>query len=166
MQLCLPFWHDCGVPDTCVGWCERGVWPKDLFACFNFTCNHWTGIVCFISFSPAPYKTVTKSISKSAAGGELVLSCQSEGYPVSAVAWEDAHGQKLNATTAVVTTADQLFRITTQVRVGSSQKNNYTCSFHSNGSSATFLIPGERDFTMHVCWIWFPFLRHVEARSI
>ncbi|XP_051907656.1 programmed cell death 1 ligand 1-like isoform X2 [Hippocampus zosterae] len=90
----------------------------------------------------APYKTVTKSISKSAAGGELVLSCRSEGYPVSTVAWEDAHGQKLNASTTVVTTADHLFRITTQVRVGSSQKNNYTCSFHSNGSSATFHIPG------------------------
>ncbi|XP_019727576.1 programmed cell death 1 ligand 1-like isoform X2 [Hippocampus comes] len=91
----------------------------------------------------APYKTVTKSISKSAAGGELVLSCQSEGYPVSTVAWEDAHGQKLNASTAVVTTADHLFSITTQVRVGSSQKNNYTCSFHSNSSSANFLIPDE-----------------------
>ncbi|XP_061603394.1 programmed cell death 1 ligand 1-like isoform X2 [Phyllopteryx taeniolatus] len=91
----------------------------------------------------APFKTVTKNISKSARGGELVLSCQSEGYPVSTVTWEDAHRRDLNASATVVLTEDRLFRITTQIRVGSSQKNNYTCGFDSSGSSATFLIPDD-----------------------
>ncbi|XP_061555448.1 programmed cell death 1 ligand 1-like isoform X3 [Phycodurus eques] len=90
----------------------------------------------------APFKTVTKNISKSARGGELVLSCQSEGYPLSTVTWEDAHRRDLNASAAVVLTEDRLFRITTQIRVASSQRNNYTCSFDSSGSSSTFLIPG------------------------
>ncbi|XP_077352841.1 programmed cell death 1 ligand 1-like isoform X3 [Festucalex cinctus] len=90
----------------------------------------------------APYKTVRKDISKSARGGELVLSCRSEGYPAATVAWEDASGQNLNASTAIVSTVDQLFRITTQIRVESSQKNNYTCRF-AGGSSATFRIPDE-----------------------
>ncbi|XP_061555446.1 programmed cell death 1 ligand 1-like isoform X1 [Phycodurus eques] len=91
----------------------------------------------------APFKTVTKNISKSARGGELVLSCQSEGYPLSTVTWEDAHRRDLNASAAVVLTEDRLFRITTQIRVASSQRNNYTCSFDSSGSSSTFLIPDD-----------------------
>ncbi|XP_077398542.1 programmed cell death 1 ligand 1-like isoform X2 [Vanacampus margaritifer] len=91
----------------------------------------------------APYKTITKYISKSESEDELVLSCQSEGYPVTTVVWEDGHGQNLNASTAFVSTVDHLFRIITQIRVASSQKNNYTCRFESSDSSATFLIPDE-----------------------
>ncbi|XP_037122526.1 programmed cell death 1 ligand 2-like isoform X4 [Syngnathus acus] len=90
----------------------------------------------------APYKTVTKTISKTVTGGKLVLSCQSEGYPMSTVAWEDGHGRNLNASTSVVTTEEGLYRITSGIRVGSSQKNNYTCRFDSSSASATFLFPG------------------------
>ncbi|XP_037122523.1 programmed cell death 1 ligand 1-like isoform X2 [Syngnathus acus] len=91
----------------------------------------------------APYKTVTKTISKTVTGGKLVLSCQSEGYPMSTVAWEDGHGRNLNASTSVVTTEEGLYRITSGIRVGSSQKNNYTCRFDSSSASATFLFPDE-----------------------
>ncbi|XP_061148749.1 programmed cell death 1 ligand 1-like isoform X2 [Syngnathus typhle] len=92
----------------------------------------------------APYKTVTKTISKTVPGGKFVLNCQSEGYPMSTVAWEDGHGRNLNASTStsVVTTEEGLYRITSGIQVGSSQKNNYTCRFDSNSTSATFLIPG------------------------
>ncbi|KAM9793386.1 programmed cell death 1 ligand 2-like isoform 2-T2 [Syngnathus typhle] len=90
----------------------------------------------------APYKTVTKTISKMVTGGKLVLNCQSEGYPMSTVAWEDGHGRNLNASTSVVTTEEGLYRITSGIQVGSSQKNNYTCRFDSSSTSATFLIPG------------------------
>ncbi|KAM9793387.1 programmed cell death 1 ligand 2-like isoform 3-T3 [Syngnathus typhle] len=89
----------------------------------------------------APYKTVTKTISKMVTGGKLVLNCQSEGYPMSTVAWEDGHGRNLNASTSVVTTEEGLYRITSGIQVGSSQKNNYTCRFDSSSTSATFLIP-------------------------
>ncbi|KAM9793385.1 programmed cell death 1 ligand 1-like isoform 1-T1 [Syngnathus typhle] len=91
----------------------------------------------------APYKTVTKTISKMVTGGKLVLNCQSEGYPMSTVAWEDGHGRNLNASTSVVTTEEGLYRITSGIQVGSSQKNNYTCRFDSSSTSATFLIPDE-----------------------
>ncbi|KAM9793369.1 CD276 antigen-like isoform 2-T2 [Syngnathus typhle] len=91
----------------------------------------------------APYKTVTKTISKTVTGGKLVLSCQSEGYPMSTVAWEDGHRRNLNANTSVVTTEEGLYRITSGIQVGSSQKNNYTCRFDSSSTSATFLIPDE-----------------------
>ncbi|XP_061148752.1 programmed cell death 1 ligand 2-like isoform X2 [Syngnathus typhle] len=92
----------------------------------------------------APYKTVTKTISKTVTGGKLVLNCQSEGYPMSTVAWEDGHGRNLNASTStsVVTTEEGLYRITSGIQVASSQKNNYTCRFDSSSTSATFLIPG------------------------
>ncbi|XP_061148753.1 programmed cell death 1 ligand 2-like isoform X3 [Syngnathus typhle] len=91
----------------------------------------------------APYKTVTKTISKTVTGGKLVLNCQSEGYPMSTVAWEDGHGRNLNASTStsVVTTEEGLYRITSGIQVASSQKNNYTCRFDSSSTSATFLIP-------------------------
>ncbi|XP_061525814.1 programmed cell death 1 ligand 1-like [Phycodurus eques] len=89
----------------------------------------------------APFKTVTKNILKSAKERKLVLTCQFEGYPKSTVTWEDNHQRELNASTTVVLTEDRLFRITTQIRVASSQKNNYTCSFNSSGSSTSFLIP-------------------------
>ncbi|KAM9793378.1 programmed cell death 1 ligand 1-like isoform 2-T3 [Syngnathus typhle] len=91
----------------------------------------------------APYKTVTKTISKTVTGGKLVLNCQSEGYPMSTVAWEDGHGRNLNGITSVVTTEEGLYRITSGIQVGSSQKNNYTCRFDSSSTSATFLIPDE-----------------------
>ncbi|XP_061526043.1 programmed cell death 1 ligand 1-like [Phycodurus eques] len=89
----------------------------------------------------APFKKVNKDIVKSGKEGELVLTCQSEGYPKSKVTWEDNHRQELNASTTVVVTEDGLFRVTTQIRVESSQKNNYTCSFNSSGSSRSFFIP-------------------------
>ncbi|XP_054614037.1 programmed cell death 1 ligand 1-like isoform X2 [Dunckerocampus dactyliophorus] len=91
----------------------------------------------------APYKTVTKSILKAAEGEELLLTCQSEGYPETAVGWEDARRQNLTASTSVQPSADHLFRITSQIRVGSLEENNYTCSFRDGGHSATFVLPDD-----------------------
>ncbi|XP_077479669.1 programmed cell death 1 ligand 1-like [Stigmatopora argus] len=55
----------------------------------------------------------------------------------------DSQGQHLNASTAVVSTEENLMRITSAIRVPSSQRGNYTCRFQSSASSATFLIPEE-----------------------
>lgn len=90
----------------------------------------------------APYKAVTKRIEKAAEGDEVLLTCQSEGYPESPVLWQDGHRQKLTSNTTAVSTPDQLLRITSQIRVSSSDKNNYTCDFTKRGHSATFLVPG------------------------
>lgn len=91
----------------------------------------------------APYKAVTKHIQKVAEEDEVLLTCQSEGYPNSSVMWQDGQLQRINPRTTVVLTPDQLFKVTSEIRVRSSDKNNYTCSFTNDDSSATFHIPDE-----------------------
>ncbi|XP_040915325.1 uncharacterized protein LOC121195737 [Toxotes jaculatrix] len=91
----------------------------------------------------APYKVVTKHIEKTPDGEDVLLTCQSEGYPQSPVVWQDGHLKTLNSNTTAVSTPDQLFLVTSQIRVKSSHKNNYTCNFTNDGHSATFHIPDE-----------------------
>ncbi|XP_030005069.1 butyrophilin subfamily 1 member A1 [Sphaeramia orbicularis] len=91
----------------------------------------------------APYKTVTKHIQKTAEGDGVLLTCQSEGYPESEVLWHNGHLQSLKPNTTSVSTAEQLYKVTSQIHVTSSDKNNYTCSFGNGGASATFHIPDE-----------------------
>ncbi|XP_034565672.1 uncharacterized protein si:ch211-241b2.5 [Notolabrus celidotus] len=90
----------------------------------------------------APYRDVTKHIGKSKED-EVLLSCQSKGYPESSVVWQDGNMQRLNANTSAVSTTEQLFIVTSQIRVKSPDKNNYTCSFTRDGYSATFKIPDD-----------------------
>ncbi|CAJ1070907.1 uncharacterized protein si:ch211-241b2.5 [Xyrichtys novacula] len=91
----------------------------------------------------ASYKDVEKHIQKSAEGDGVLLTCQSEGYPESSVVWQDGHMQRIEADTASVLTPEQLFEVTSQIHVRSSDKNNFTCSFAKDGPSATFQIPDE-----------------------
>ncbi|XP_020485536.2 programmed cell death 1 ligand 1 isoform X2 [Labrus bergylta] len=91
----------------------------------------------------ATYKAITKDIQKAAEGDGVLLTCQSKGYPESSVMWQDGNMQRVNANTTTVSTADQLFKVTSQIHVQSSHQNNYTCSFVKDASSATFLIPDE-----------------------
>uniref|UniRef100_A0A3Q4BZR1 Ig-like domain-containing protein n=1 Tax=Mola mola TaxID=94237 RepID=A0A3Q4BZR1_MOLML len=90
-----------------------------------------------------PYKTVTKHFRKAAKGDELLLSCESEGYPESSVTWQDGHLQRIDPSTTAVSTPEQLFKVTSEIHVPSWDKNNYTCSFTNDGISATFHIPDE-----------------------
>ncbi|XP_042364776.1 uncharacterized protein si:ch211-241b2.5 [Plectropomus leopardus] len=91
----------------------------------------------------APYKDVTKRIQKAAEGDELLLTCQSEGYPQSSVMWHNGHQRTINSSTTAESTPEQLFKVTSQIRVGSSEKNNYTCTFTNDGSFQTFVIPDD-----------------------
>lgn len=84
---------------------------------------------------------MTKHIQKAAEGNEVLLTCQSEGYPESSVTWQDAHLKTFDASTTAVLTPDKLFKVTSELRVQSSERNNYTCTF-KDGHSATFHIPG------------------------
>lgn len=90
----------------------------------------------------APYKAVTKHTHKAAEGDGVLLTCESEGYPESSVTWHDGHLRSLSHDTNTVSTPDQLFKVTSQIHVWSSEKNNYTCIFTNDGQSATFHIPG------------------------
>ncbi|KAM3599266.1 uncharacterized protein V6R79_002818 [Siganus canaliculatus] len=91
----------------------------------------------------APYKVVTKHIEKVAERDEVLLTCQSEGYPKASVLWRDGHQQQINSNTTSVLTPDQLYQLTSHIRVRSFEKNNYTCNFTSDGHSATFHMPDE-----------------------
>ncbi|XP_022061094.2 uncharacterized protein si:ch211-241b2.5 [Acanthochromis polyacanthus] len=92
----------------------------------------------------APYKSVTKHIEEAAEAGDVILTCQSEGFPQSSVAWQVGHQRTHNpSNTSVSETPDGLLKITTQIQVSSSERNNYTCNFIKDGSSATFHIPDE-----------------------
>ncbi|XP_023133811.1 uncharacterized protein si:ch211-241b2.5 isoform X1 [Amphiprion ocellaris] len=92
----------------------------------------------------APYKSVTKHIEEAAEGDEVILTCQSEGYPQSSVVWKDGHQRTRNpSNTSVSETPDRLLKIISQIQVSSSERNNYTCNFTKDGSSATFYIPDE-----------------------
>ncbi|KAG7499659.1 programmed cell death 1 ligand 1-like [Solea senegalensis] len=91
----------------------------------------------------APYQAVTKHIEKAAEGDDLLLTCQSEGYPQSTVVWKDGRQRTLVPNTTAASTSDQLFKVTSQIRVSSSDKNNYTCVFTKDGHSATFHLPDE-----------------------
>lgn len=116
-----------------IQWC----FPKRQDIIFN---------IFFLSDSPlAPYKAVTKHLQKAAEGDEVLLTCQSEGYPESSVTWQDGHQRGIDPIrpTTAVSTPEQLFKVTSQILVPSSEKSNYTCSFTNDGYSATFHIPGE-----------------------
>lgn len=90
----------------------------------------------------APYKTVTKRLQKVDGSDEALLTCQSDGYPEPSVQWWDGHGRPVNASTAVARTPQQLFAVTSEIRVRFPDDNNYTCSF-GGGYSATFLLAGD-----------------------
>ncbi|KAK5620189.1 hypothetical protein CRENBAI_000686, partial [Crenichthys baileyi] len=91
----------------------------------------------------APYNSVSKKIERTAEGDKVVLTCKSEGYPQSPVVWHDGHLQRHSPNTTATTTPDSLFRVTSQIEVSSSEKNNYTCNFTKDGYSATFHIPDD-----------------------
>ncbi|XP_020563390.1 programmed cell death 1 ligand 2 [Oryzias latipes] len=90
----------------------------------------------------APYKTVTKRIER-AEQNKVLLTCESEGYPKSEVVWTDGNLQNQHPNTSFVSTPEQLFKITSQILVSSSEENNYTCSFKSDKKSTTFYIPDD-----------------------
>lgn len=95
------------------------------------------------NFTPAPYKSVSKHIQRAADGAGLLLTCQSKGYPGTAVVWRDAQLHNLNSNTSSVSMPDQRVQVTSQLLVSSSdQNNNYTCNFTADGVSATFHLPG------------------------
>ncbi|XP_059213377.1 programmed cell death 1 ligand 1-like isoform X2 [Centropristis striata] len=89
----------------------------------------------------APYKAVTKRVEKVAEGDDVVLTCESEGYPECSVVWQDGHQRRINANTTAEPTPDQLSKVTSHIRIRSSEENNYTCIFANSGYSATFHIP-------------------------
>lgn len=91
----------------------------------------------------APFKLVSKRIESTADGDKVVLTCQSEGYPLSPVVWQDGHQRRHRANITNAATPEGLFKVTSQIEVSSSEKNNFTCNFTKDGYSATFQLPDD-----------------------
>lgn len=91
----------------------------------------------------APYKSVSRHLQKAGEGEQLLLTCQSEGHPKTSAVWWDGRGQAINSSTSFESMPQQLYRASSQIRVPSALRNNYTCSFPHGGGSVTFHIPGE-----------------------
>lgn len=85
---------------------------------------------------------MTKRLERTAEGDGVLLTCQSEGYPKSSVVWQDENLQRLRANTTSEPTPDQRYKVTSQMRVSSSDRDRYTCNFTNDGRSATFRLPG------------------------
>lgn len=95
----------------------------------------------------AAYTTVKKTVKRLKEEGELELGCESEGYPLTSVTWMDGTFQELPSNLTSVRTPEQLFQVTSRLKVKSSDRNNYTCVFGVEGlrstQSARFFIPDE-----------------------
>ncbi|XP_008422256.1 programmed cell death 1 ligand 1 isoform X1 [Poecilia reticulata] len=91
----------------------------------------------------AQYHSISKRIERTAQGDKVVLTCQSEGYPMSPVVWQDERLQSYISNTTTTTTPDGLIKVVSQIEVSSSEKTKYTCNFTKDHSSATFHIPDD-----------------------
>ncbi|XP_062333530.1 programmed cell death 1 ligand 1 [Osmerus eperlanus] len=95
----------------------------------------------------ASYKAIIQTLERSTMGGELELGCQSVGYPLASVTWMDGTFQELPSNVTSVRTPEQLFQVTSKLKVQSSVMNNYTCVFEErnmqNTRSARFIIPDD-----------------------
>ncbi|XP_072310020.1 programmed cell death 1 ligand 1-like [Eucyclogobius newberryi] len=89
----------------------------------------------------APFRSIDKSIEKVSEQEQVRLTCQSEGYPQPHVTWYNGQQAVVKPTTTIQTTADQLFKVTSQINVTSLEMNNYTC--HFSDYSATIQIPDD-----------------------
>ncbi|XP_030623801.1 programmed cell death 1 ligand 1 [Chanos chanos] len=96
----------------------------------------------------ASYTPVKKSIRRT--GGEVELSCESEGFPMAKVVWTVLHGTdqmfRNSSNSTFVKTQDERFSVTSTITVTHDVLSNYTCTFHVEDQakvSATFVMPEE-----------------------
>nr|XP_020666049.1 programmed cell death 1 ligand 2 [Pogona vitticeps] len=77
----------------------------------------------------APYKKI--DLQEQREDNNLVLTCESEGYPLAEVSWYDENNQNVSmfAVTTQKLTTDGVFNITSTLRVKSNIPGNYTCVF-------------------------------------
>ncbi|NXP56351.1 PD1L1 protein, partial [Heliornis fulica] len=78
----------------------------------------------------APYRTITKGIM-STGDNEWKLTCQSDGYPQAAVIWQNGEFEDVTdkASTSYETGSDQLYRVTSTLRIKSRIEEIFSCIF-------------------------------------
>ncbi|XP_072518381.1 butyrophilin subfamily 1 member A1 isoform X1 [Salminus brasiliensis] len=92
----------------------------------------------------APYSPVKKSVRKMD-NGEVELSCESQGFPLANVVWNN-NSLANSSSSHIGNTSEGTLKVTSRVTVMGDIISNYTCSFEMEGvvvQSATFNIPGE-----------------------
>ncbi|KAJ7335489.1 hypothetical protein JRQ81_013430 [Phrynocephalus forsythii] len=77
----------------------------------------------------APYKNI--NLQQQREEGDLVFTCQSEGYPLAEVSWynESHKNVSMFAVTTYELTTDGVFNVTSTLRVKPNIPGNYTCVF-------------------------------------
>uniref|UniRef100_A0A8C5LUD6 Ig-like domain-containing protein n=2 Tax=Leptobrachium leishanense TaxID=445787 RepID=A0A8C5LUD6_9ANUR len=99
----------------------------------------------------ASYKEITSRITEvhTAAGqGIKEISCQSVGYPEAEVTWEnEAENLSSLVTTSSTVTAEELFNVTSVIRMSAVANKTFTCIFWNKAfhqpTSLTFTLPDE-----------------------
>lgn len=99
---------------------------------------------CLIDYRGADYKYITLEVKASytrinvqimsePAEEELVLTCQSEGFPLAEVFWQNEKNLKVNGSvnTTYTLTTDGLYNVTSMLTFKPNASENYSCTFWS-----------------------------------
>ncbi|XP_007065662.2 programmed cell death 1 ligand 2 [Chelonia mydas] len=100
--------------------------------------------LCLIDYRGADYKYITLEVKASytrinvqimsePAEEELVLTCQSEGFPLAEVFWQNEKNLKVNVSvnTTYTLTTDGLYNVTSMLTFKPNASGNYSCTFWS-----------------------------------
>ncbi|EMP30477.1 Programmed cell death 1 ligand 1 [Chelonia mydas] len=100
--------------------------------------------LCLIDYRGADYKYITLEVKASytrinvqimsePAEEELVLICQSEGFPLAEVFWQNEKNLKVNVSvnTTYTLTTDGLYNVTSMLTFKPNASGNYSCTFWS-----------------------------------
>ncbi|XP_053888378.1 programmed cell death 1 ligand 2-like isoform X2 [Malaclemys terrapin pileata] len=108
---------------------------------------------CLIDYRGADYKYITLEVKASytrinvqimsePAEEELVLTCQSEGFPLAEVFWQNEKNLKVNVSvnTTYTLTTDGLYNVTSMLTFKPNANENYSCTFWSKENEETSYI--------------------------
>uniref|UniRef100_A0A674JNL5 Programmed cell death 1 ligand 2 n=1 Tax=Terrapene triunguis TaxID=2587831 RepID=A0A674JNL5_9SAUR len=108
---------------------------------------------CLIDYRGADYKYITLEVKASytrinvqimsePAEEELVLTCQSEGFPLAEVFWQNEKNLQVNVSvnTTYTLTTDGLYNVTSMLTFKPNASENYSCTFWSKENEETSYI--------------------------
>ncbi|XP_049752675.1 programmed cell death 1 ligand 1 isoform X2 [Elephas maximus indicus] len=93
----------------------------------------------------APYSKINQRVSVDPVTSEHELTCQAEGYPEAEVIWTNSDHQVLRGKTTITKGQEELFNVTSTLRVNTTAKEVFHCTFQRAGpeenSTAELVIP-------------------------
>ncbi|XP_004373536.1 programmed cell death 1 ligand 1 isoform X1 [Trichechus manatus latirostris] len=93
----------------------------------------------------APYRKINQRVSVDPVTSEHELMCQAEGYPEAEVIWTNRDHQVLTGKTIITKGQEELFNVTSTLRINTTAKEVFRCTFQRAGpeenSTAELVIP-------------------------